>query len=225
MKPLVVLPYYEQNAATAELLLSWVFRLNYKEKRGSILLLADHNVHPEVQWRLRVSAEEFFTHVEQVVQPKTGPGTKTFKINQSIKHAAQYVQNNYRTPWLWLEPDCVPLTHDWLERLELAYNAQPKKYLAGHQIWNDKETSIARVAVYPHNAFNDLAKMCDTNLPFERYGGQGLVDKSTKTRLIQQLPEYTTLEEVRKDAVLIHRDKTGSLIRLLRKQSESQVIA
>jgi hypothetical protein len=226
MKPIIVLPYCEQNAQTAELLLSWIYRLNYKEQRGTILLIASHDCHPEIQWRTRVSAEEFFTNVEQVVAKELSPGNKTYRVNQTMKFASQFIQANYRTPWIWLEPDCVPLTNDWLERLELAYNAQPKKYLAPQQIWNrDKaEVAISRIAVYPHNSWGDLSKLCDTNQPFERYGGKALLDKSTKTQLIQNLPEYTKVEDVKSDAVLLHRDKTGALIRYLRAKSDNQIL-
>lgn len=224
---LTTLPFSTLDAPTAENLCSWIYRLNGRKQHTACLLVAAHDAHPELQLKLRISAEVAFAHVDLLVLPKH-EGSKNNRVNHAIRHASHYIASNYRTPWLWLEPDCVPVKSDWLEQLEEAYGGQPKRYLAAHQDWGTPEKPricIARQAVYPTGANRELDPMCNTNDLFERYGGLGLATKSTRTRLIQQVPEWTPQTVIREDAVIVHRDKSGDLIRKLRARMNEQVLA
>lgn len=219
MRIIPTIPFCNADSWLAEQLLSWIYRLNGREPHPHCLLVAAHDCHDEIKYKLRLSAEVAFDNVELIHVPEIKTGNKSYKINQTIKTASQHIFANYRCPWLWLEPDCMPLAPDWLERLQLAYDAQPKRYLAGQQDWGTKEAPrlcMARQAVYPADALKDIEPLCGTNAPFEQNGGKSLLAKSGRTRLIQQAHEWTPETKIRTDAVILHRDESADLIRVLR---------
>ena len=76
---------------------------------------------------------------------------------------------------------------------------------------------MARQSVYPRNAVVDLDKFCSSAVPFEFASLETIVPRSTKTRLIQQLPIMTKEDrsKVRPDAVLLHGDKQQILLNQL----------
>lgn len=216
---LTVIPYSERDSWLAEHLLSWLYRLNQKTPLAHCLLVGDKECHAEIHHKLRISAEVTFDHADQIIIP-TPQGSNNYKINQTIRLAAAHIARTYRCPWFWLEPACVPLRSDWLESLQLAYDAQPKRYLAGHQDWGTKgepKLRIARQAVYPPDAIKDIEPLCGNNALFVQ-NGEALVKRATKTQLIQQVPQWNPETEIREDAVILHRDTSGGLIRKLREQ-------
>ncbi len=188
---LIVTPFNSENAEMAEHLMDWIYFLSGKAQSGSCLLMAADDVHPENVLKVRLAAEVAFQFVEVGIANK----------DNLFLTAISKVNDNFKEPWLWLEPDCVPLTPDWQNRLSGFYDAQPKKCIGSHLV--DKETGkqwLGRQSVYPCNGFPP-----------------DVFTASTKCRLIQQ-GIYTKRDDVREDAVLFCSDKTGDLIHALREE-------
>lgn len=128
-------------------------------------------------------------------------------------------------PWLWLEPDCVPLSADWCERLEQAYRASGKPFLGTVMHW--KQTGAAPneylngVAIYPQNAIAlapDLVtrtmweQFPEKEIAFDIAGGNSVHRQAHATDLIQLEYRGDGEPSARPGAVLFHGDRSGKLL-------------
>jgi hypothetical protein len=208
MNLLVVIPFNALDSAMAESLCDWIYQLSDRKQSGSCLLIAYANVHEEAQVKVKCAAEVAFEHVELSVAPEISSSSKVDRIKHLFRFAADYIIKNYRLSWLWLEPDCVPLKKDWLEQLASAYESQPKRYLGAYMKMADDKFFLARISVYPTDTIKDLA------------ASTPLVSLATKTRLTQEIKynHGTDLDKIREDAILLHSDKSGQLIKHLREK-------
>jgi hypothetical protein len=186
---IIVIPYTAEQAEAAESLCDWVYALSGKKQSGSCLLISTDDTHPEFQLKVRLAAEVAFEFVDSATANK----------DNLFKTAVSRIADNYKEPWLWLEPDCVPLKPDWREQLSAFYDSQPRKCAGAHlTVKESGKLWLGRQSIYPA-----------TNFPPDPFIA------STKCRLIQQ-GVYTKREDVRPDAVLFCSDKTGELITTLR---------
>lgn len=221
---LTVIGFHTGDAALAETLCDWIFELNGNATKGNVLLVSDSDVHKEAQTRVRLAAEVAFEHCNLVVAPPFERIPKAERVNHLFQCAAASVAGMYRLPWLWLEPDCVPLRQSWLHEISEAYYDQPMRYYGPHLkvITQDKREVmlLGRQAVYPVAAMLDVGPYCTANQEFNIVAGNVLVSKSTKCRLIQQLvfSHETDPGKIRSDAVILHSDKAGLLIQRLRQE-------
>ena len=149
--------------------------------------------------------------------------------NWSFLTAAEHCRRT-QSDFLWLEPDCIPLRSGWFEAIRDAYRAAGKPYLGFIEPGtNDYPRHLTGNAVYHHGVFHhfrtdqlgrawDIA-MADTLLPL-----------AAATPLIHQEfgpldrpPVFHTVDDLRRipqEAALFHRNKDGSLIRVLRERRE-----
>lgn len=204
MNLLLVTGYTTADWHRAEALFDWHRKLHNQMPTGHVLLAAASDAHAEIRTKLKIAAELAFESVHEfqvpalpATEPPTNP--KWHLFNETAMHIGRSV----RWPWLWLEPDCVPLKEGWLTHLEIAYDDQPARYMGPHLKLDKSEvTVLPRVSVYPASAVNDLTAKRD------------LILMSTKTRLIQygMFGDNDTLAKVREDAVLFHSCKTDALI-------------
>ena len=211
MNPLIVIPFNAADAPLAEKLCDFIYFLSGRKQSGSCLLVAYKNVHEEVQVKVSAAAEVAFSNVELVVAPEISSSAKPDRVNHLFRFAADYISKNYRLPWLWLEPDCVPLKKDWQEQLGAAYESQPKRFLGAYMKTAEDKFFLARVSVYPSDAIMDLSSSAT------------IVSRATKTRLTQEIKynHETDLAKIREDAILLHSDKSGKLINHLREHYAS----
>lgn len=218
MNPLlIVLGFCKADAPRAEALIDWMYALNGCKPNGHALLVAGADVHPEMILKCKISAGVAFESFELVQAPANESAEPHFRVNKLVLFAANQVSRNYRAPWLWLEPDCVPLQKGWLETLANAYASQPRRYLGPHLKTTSagKERScLGRISIYAPDAVEDLKPWCDSLMPFHLFAGEALSSRSLKSKLIQQtlLQNESDYDKLRPDAVLVHADKTGRLI-------------
>lgn len=208
------MPFHAGDAVLAERLMDWCFQLNDKQKNpATILLCGSQDCHAELKTKVKIAAEVAFESVIEldvalIPQPNNVTG-KGQLIGRSLMRIATYVGRNSRWPYLLIEPDCVPLSKGWLEKISAAYDDQHRRYLGNYMRMTTTDGDkrfMGRVAVYPLSALNDINTKYDT------------VPACTKTRLIQHMT-FTGIEDTEKiwpEAVLIHGDKTGALIEHLR---------
>ena len=134
-----------------------------------------------------------------------------------------------RRPFLWLEPDCVPLHGKWLEELDEEFRRCGKPVLAD---WYDAEHSSG-IAIYTPAEARALAAIGDQRQAWDSREPEFFRSISARSAKIQHIwgqkdcpPTFTTFRTgkpgsatiglVRPGAALFHRCKDGSLMKLLR---------
>lgn len=220
MNILVVIPFHTDNAAQAERLLDFIYQLNQRQTHSTHVLLAYHaDVHKELRDKVGISAELAFAgvhwlEVRKLIDERV---PKFAHISNAFHQVAAHIPQLFTWPWLWLEPDCTPLSKEWLNELSEGYSQQPKRYFGLHlkRMAPDQQTVqgwlMSRTAIYPYDANRDMGSPDATqNLVEHRFAGT-FFPRSTGTRLIQQLTvkHQEDLSRLRNDAELMHGDKVG----------------
>jgi hypothetical protein len=219
-KLLVCLGFSANDAIAAERLLDWCAILNGKIPKGDLLLVAAPDLHQEIKLKTRIAAEVAFAHVEllEVGWPVVAPTSKAESLNHLFYTAATHAARCYQNPFLWLEPDCVPLRASWLDELAAAYYAQPRRYMGSILASADGTVKrLSRVAIYPRGAGGELKEFTAGKTPFDIASGPMVIPRAGKSRLLQQLAYTSTTERsaIRPDAVLLHSDKESVLLSAL----------
>ncbi len=242
MKSLItVLPYCNTDHASATRLLQWIKELDGPIHDRALLLVADDAVPLETKKAVQAVAKECFYHVETILVKAPAPVNGNYHPPAAVmfERAMGHVDACYKWPWLWLEPDAVPLRSGWLDALADGYDQCPKRFM-GVFVRTTQEgvppVHMPATMVYPHGAHKDLKQFCDGKQPFDMAFADFVVSRGQETLLIWHRfgqindpptfkdfkmptdgPNVGTLDIIPKDAVLFHRNKDGSLIDLLRK--------
>jgi hypothetical protein len=173
-----------------------------------------------------------------------GSSTWPLMANFCFYSLCYYVAMAEKRPFLFLEPDAVPLCEGWLQKIEAEYEQSGKKFMGSvleTNLPSENPSYLNGVAVYPGNAllyfdrcFIDFLNGVDA--AFDLAGAKMTVPQAHPTRLIQHFwgterdswPTFKkvkadgdpynifTLENLYPEAVLFHRTKDSSLIDLLR---------
>lgn len=235
----VVLAYHGGDIELTKNLLRWVLKQNGGvQLPNTILLFGDGALSREQRAEVKTIAMDSFmdvrsypVHVETSMQKwPTGP-------NLMFLQAMRTCQENFRDSWLWLEPDSTPLKAGWLQTLEKAYYGQPSRYFGTWSVRGQGSSELPErwmsgVGVYPNDAFTELAVFCGSEKPFDVVANTVTSSRLRETDLIQQYwgtkdvpPTFGPVSiagtnilgasELRPEAVLFHRVKDGSLIRVL----------
>lgn len=214
---LTVIPCHAGDCVRAERLLDQILALNRKKQSGHALLVFAPDVPQENRDKLRITAEVAFKSVGifGVLLPKDLVD-KQFIAAHMIALTARHISKHFKSSWLWLEPDCLPLKSEWFVLLENGYERQPLRYMAGH-IKYGEAIAMSRIAVYPNDAIVDMEASASMNVPFDFYA----VNMSMKSRLFQtvNIASKSDFWLIRPDAVLAHSDKSGALIDEITQQS------
>ncbi len=233
----VVIPFHSGDAQDALDLLVWMGQLGSTPTHSAILAIDDG-----LEWGAAVevltAANKVFRSVYFVSNDAPVTGWPQ-GANSLFWKAAEYCKT-INQPFLWLEPDCVPLTRDWLSRIHSTYGTQPKDGYLGH-IYECNQPGLPRqllsgIAVYPPSAFDlisprignqphlawdvsaaevILPHATDSPLFHHFWGEKGLAPAFRQARTPECPVNVRTLDHIRKGAVLFHRNKDGSLRRLL----------
>lgn len=147
--------------------------------------------------------------------------------NLMFRRAARQIEAASPQPWLWLEPDAIPLSQTWLDEIEGEYKAVDKRrpFLGVRVKVQNVREHMSGIGVYPGNAptLAPLLVRCN-KVAFDVNAQSEVLPRMTETRLIQhdwQPPTFTTaddLNRLRAGAVIYHQCKDGSLIARLREQ-------
>lgn len=216
---LLTIPFWQENAAQTEQLLEFIFAQNDRMQiAGHVLLANVAGVDKEMIERIRISAELAFRGVHQfeVRALADARAPKWRAINNAFTQTATHIAANFRWPFWWMEPDCVPIRRGWLSRMVLEYGTQPKHYFGTRlkiEVAGKPEMFImARNGVYPNNAIVDIPA---AEAPFEISSAVKVFPKFTPSKLIQQaiINSPDGVATVRPDAIMLHGDKMGYLRR------------
>lgn len=209
---LITIPVSRDDTQRAELLLDLVYQIDNRTTKGSCLLVFAPEVHQEQKDKLKIAAELAFTNVDlhdirQLVVPD---GSKPAAISSMFYLIAQHITSVYRTPWLWLEPDSMPLKANWRESLADAYYGQARQYLCRKmQAGQGGPVFAARTGIYPPNCIQDIMASNAARVPFH----ESIADRAAFTALFQEteIKNVSEIHKVRADALVLHSDKQGVL--------------
>ena len=235
---LAVIPFHPGDVHLAQDLLRWIEDLGGCPNHEA-LLIADRTTQWSKCLEVLQSAQRSFNKVHfQATESEYNFGWPQ-AANAMFKLAAKWVEEKHHSHWLWLEPDSAPLKQGWLDTLDAAYKASGKRFLGN--IYRSHNPNIpypvlSGVAVYPPNCAHDAAEATSGIAAFDVRLSQKLDGDMASTNLIQWMwgekreiaprfaevntpgTEIFCLKQLHPEAVIWHRCKDGSLIRLLREQ-------
>lgn len=247
MNPLIaVIAYCEKDRELTLDLLKWISELGGCLGH-SCLLVADSEISQEQRKEVSALAKKSFDWVGTVPVDVPIAGHAP---NHMFLAAAKYVYMNMKLPWLWLEPDCVPLKPDWLDSIAEEYARCPRMFM-GALVEADQpplpKVHLIGCSVYSQSAwllYDSIKSLKTENVAFDMEGAAQSVPRSKHTNLIHQVwgtrelaPEFAeakttespkntmTLSDIPVSAVLFHRSKNGKLIEILRKKKSPPVAA
>lgn len=229
---LCVIPYAARDAKQALELLDWVEYLGTHQNNGCVLVAAN-NVPEPVKEEMLARAERIFRSADQI-QPDRPLIDEAwpFGANLLFLTAAKWIAQNFPRPFWWNEPDAIPLRPDWLAKLELAYLKGRRRYL-GTVV---AEKMLNGVALYPPDVLRDMSGFnLAKSEPWDYWLGMRAVSECVNSDLVQHFfgqvglaptfrqfhekgepPNTFTLEQIKRPAVVFHRNKDSTLIPLLK---------
>jgi hypothetical protein len=234
---LIVLPFYSGDLSLAKSLLGWINALGGCPEHN-LLLAADANVQWDVVLDMIALGNKSFRNTGVITTKESVTGWPKGS-NVLFKTVAQHCKDHH-TAFLWLEPDCVPLRKGWIDEIQKAYNERTKPFMG--RIYSATDPGVpskmmSGIGVYPENAIDLIGNACDTDKAWDVMVADLVVPKCDNTRLIHhfwgqpnlaptfsavrtpQSPINTfTFEMIDPESVIFHRNKDGTLIKLLRKR-------
>lgn len=231
----IVLAYHQGDHEQAKKLLCWIAAIGGCH-HNPCLLVADFGVDPAVATKMKELASSSFASVSTAFNMKPVPGW--IPGSNSLFMSAMGWCYDHKVPWLWLEPDTVPLVSNWQAMVEEEYYRGGRPFMA--QIYagegpNKGKTFTSGIGVYPAHALNVLGPPVtrNPNTAFDVTASGVIVRQTHNSQTIHHFwgesnlpptfvpaanPERRnalTLDFIRPGAVLFHRCKDGSLIDLL----------
>jgi hypothetical protein len=230
----IVLPFIEREMPQVVRLLEWMAKLSGQLDRTLYLLPFKGVGIAEV----RALAAAAFGDV-QVIPDAEGVEGCDWKSDNKVRDAAgpnslfrqaAWFFELRRTlgPWLWLEPDCVPLVTGWADRIEAAYRASGKPFMGAVMRWQQNGSApneyLNGAGIYPQNSVTLAPGLVtrtmweqhpDKEIAFDVAGGRAVFSKAQPTDLIQLAYRSDEIVEPNPDAVLFHGDRSGKLLEKL----------
>ena len=154
---------------------------------------------------------------------------------------ARTIGTTLNEPWLWMEPDAVPLVPEWMDRIEDEYKVSGKAFSL-NKVITPTRSHNSGVGVYPGRVVNYTDRLWEVhNTPWDVFFAEDFTPHTHHTKLIHDkffevwddpksgspvFPNVESLSIIEPNAVLFHRCKDSSLLdRLkdrLRQERESR---
>jgi hypothetical protein len=143
-----------------------------------------------------------------------------------------YYHKRLSGAFLWCEPDCIPVSADWLDLLSDEYVRSYKPFMGG--LVDVRSTTGVRTpphmtgnGIYPERAYSLAPALMEAHkTPWDVYAAQQILRQAHITHLIQhdyRHPKIKSTQELRSllhpSTVLFHSDKYGAIIELLGKRT------
>jgi hypothetical protein len=231
---LAVFPFFNGDLSLLRQNLVWIKELG-EVKTHDALLVAD----ADTQWSdcvdlVKIASDAFRT-VKLITNdhPVAGwiPGAVSL-----FRTAAMWCEENKRDFW-WHEADCVPLVPSWLNDIEKEYNECGKLFLGAIVKAEDPKYPpffLEGCSVYVWNAWSLMKNCIKDTEAWVTSCAEIVVPNAHNSKKVQQIwgqpgmpvrfvpfrtsdsPAHDwTLDNLRKGAVIFHREKSGELIELL----------
>lgn len=240
MKPfLVILPFHSGDFQLGLDLLGWIGELG-GAKEYPLLLLASKRALNIETGRMAQAASNVFGEVFLERAPGLDDEKWPRGANVMFRRACELVHTRFKLPFLWLEPDCVPMKSGWLNAICAEYMTCGKPFMGNVRTQttnpNLPQTYLPGCSVYPSNALSLLAeKMQRLEVAWDVSTAEVTVPHAHRSRLFYEWwgikgipPMFKAVREkgdpenvmvpsqIPKEAALFHRCKDGNLIRILR---------
>lgn len=237
----VVLPFHNGDAPAQIDNLKWMAQMCHDHQMTYPCVLSyEKGTLPQFVMEANSIAERVFYEVKHCTYPTAPVHRWPAGANWAFKNTAVFMAALKRN-WLWMESDMIPLSPDWLDKLQTEYAHCGKPVMGpvvkalGH---------VQGTAVYPfdiltrcpkmgsvpdHSAFDTWSKNCvaminhDCSTLMAHVWG---IDKGMPHPVVGTSPVFRTMQEfvnwVPKGAVTFHRCKDGSLTRFLRQKYQTK---
>lgn len=248
MKLLLTLPYCTKDASLLQKMLDWMAELQPKYLGHSCLLVADQEVPPDQKIDLQNRARKLFDFADtMIVRVPADKQNWPAGPNLLFASAARQIHESYKLPWLWFEPDAVPLVSRWLDIIAREYERTPKRFMGSLVPANNQPdmppVHMAGCGVYPADAWVGLEPILKTaTRPFDIVTASYVVPRATnfprmqhywgdkdlfptfkETVTVLDPKNFLTLDFIKPESVTFHRCKDGSLMALKQKAAISEV--
>ncbi len=233
-----VIPFSRSDFPQAVELLKWINELGGCHQHSCLLV-----VHSEFQWsdatRVLELANKAFRKASLIASQNKDIGWPR-AANDLFLTAATYIHEKLHEPFFWCDPDCIPLKSGWLDALQTAYEKANKPFLGRVYSCSDRglpSQLLSGIAVYPSNAIESIGPHCHASRAWDVEAVHTMLQNGADADLIQwfwgqpnlaptfarektsQSPINTfTLHKLEPNAVVFHRNKDGTLIKLLRER-------
>lgn len=230
-----ILSVHSGDIQAAKSLMAWIVRLGGVEQ-FDLIICADSGTPFNQVIELKTIAEKAFKTATIISTEKANKGWPTAS-NAQWTRAAKWAKENNRA-WLWIEPDAIPLSPQWLIKIDSGYEAMSRKYMGCIYECQQPympERIMSGIAVYPPMAIDEIAPLpltprawdidaapvmagnngFHTNLIKHLWGQQNLPPVFVEAKDANSPINAFTLDWLPPECVLFHRDKTHSIIRIL----------
>lgn len=234
---LVVIPTHAGDIHQAIALLEWILKLG-QNKNHDCLIVADGGTPFDKTVRAREVAGAIFREVRLTTNEREVKGWPD-GCYSLFRTAVEFIEKYWPQPFLILEPDAIPLRTDWLNVIALDYGLPigGAARFVGHIYEGEGQFAgrkfMSGIAVYPADTATRLPRR-NHAVHWDVDGAEVMVSQGSHTNLIRHLfgemnnpPTFARARvpgtnvfdlEWLGDAAIFHRNKDGSLIRLLRRK-------
>lgn len=246
----VVVPFAKSDYQLALDLFAWMRELGGCGERRCLLVAANHMSAEELRVAREVAAQSFA--IVDAIQPPHPLQNESWPrgANWLFVTAARHIESQRLGAWWWHEPDCIPLCPGWLAIMEEEYAACRKPFMGVfvHGVAMKDRTvapSFNGCAVYPENAHSLFRNVDLVNgeawdisvgpitVPNghnaatigHNWGKMGSPPTFREFHAKGEPENVLTLDNIPRTAVVFHRVKDGSLLRLLRSQTPDLILA
>lgn len=235
---LVVLPFCEKDQPSLIKMLVWMKELGGLKDDDCALVFDSNNVSIAKTEPVQELCWSIFRTEHTIPFTVSASDNKwPNAANVLFEAAARKIQTHNLGPWIWMEPDCVPMVKGWLGYLERGYAKCGKPFMGPRlDPVSRKVPGLAGVSVYPEDCFSRLkSSLGNRSIPFDMAAGaitekEGFItplmlhwwgQKNTPPTFVRNRPHKApsnikALDFIPKTCVLFHRCKDGSLIDVLR---------
>lgn len=226
----VVYPFCNKDADMALKNMTWISELgNYN---WDILLSYESDTMPYYVEKMKEQALKCFRCVAQTSYPPE-PG---WQPTVAFRHAAYYMADHIKQPFLWMEYDAIPLKPDWLEVLKREYVnsgalfANPIVSVMGHPNGTgiypkDTPSQIPNALAQTEDAWDtrmkdEMIHNCHDLMPIYYHCWSVINEEFCPVGggEIPSFPNQRMVDKIPKEAVIFHRSKYGDLIDRLRER-------
>ncbi len=183
---------------------------------------------PDILPNTRLKDEEQITSDWQSAQPARSAAAPNSMFRQFVWHF--YLQK--LGPWLFIEPDCVPLKKGWLDALEAEYVRGGKPFMGAHVQIERVPEHMSGNGIYPQDTpalaptivmhTNWITEGREYELAFDIAGAREVLSQAHFTNLIQHVFRHKGFKSraefdalIDPNAVVFHSNKDGSIYQYL----------
>lgn len=232
------IPFHQGDIDQAKNLVTWIVELGVTPGHKCFLVPDADTAFDEVL-EIRNIAARAFKAVE--IFPNQEPVSGWIAGSCSLFKAAAMACAG--RPFLFLEPDAVPLSQNWLNEIEIAYLAHDKPSggafmgsVVSHSTPGWPNPYFEGVGVYPRDAWASMEPVFKPDVSWTNACASVAVPRAVNSPLFQHLwgqngnpPTFASVgvrgtrvfspSQIQKGAVVFHRNKDGTLISLLREKN------